>query len=267
MGNLETSSIRTDGAEETLCYRQTFRADGALRHLAQALLCGPKPTINAFEVTLERLGSAIKMGLYEPGERLPSEREIANLMGISRATVREAIRLLTEQGVLYSKRGRRGGTFVANTLPPESVMNLRQRLQSMGVSLEEILDHRLVVETGVAELAAQRAEAEQIQELQFLVNEMANTQDYGTYRKLDIKFHLLVARTTQTNRLPALVAEVHAEFSDLLMAAPYSLSQCLHSTAQHRAIVEAIRNRDPVAARSLMQEHILATNSFLMGLL
>ncbi len=266
MGNLETSSIRPDDAERECCYRQTFRAEGVLRNPAQALLCGSKPTINAFEVTLERLGAAIKMGLYEPGERLPSEREIANLMGVSRATVREAIRLLTEQGVLYSKRGRQGGTFVANTLPPESITNLRQRLQSMGASLEEILDHRLVVETGVAELAAQRAEAEQIQELQLLVNEMTNTQDYRTYRKLDIKFHLLLARTTQTNRLPALVAEVHAEFSDWLMAAPYGLSPCLHSTDQHRAILEAIRNRDTVAARSLMQEHILATNRFLIGL-
>ena len=73
---------------------------------AEASLRGSKPTINPFEVTLERLGAAIKMGLYDPGDQLPSERDIAQMMGISWTTVREAIGLLVAQGVLVVKRGR-----------------------------------------------------------------------------------------------------------------------------------------------------------------
>jgi GntR family transcriptional repressor for pyruvate dehydrogenase complex len=119
------------------------------RHTAEALLRGAKPTINLLEVTLERLGSAIKMGLYEPGDRLPSERELARMMGISRSTVREAIHLMTEQGILVAKRGV-GGTFVSEYPLPESLMTLRHRLNQAGATLSEILDHRLVVEMGIA---------------------------------------------------------------------------------------------------------------------
>jgi GntR family transcriptional regulator, transcriptional repressor for pyruvate dehydrogenase complex len=234
---------------------------------ADALLRGPKPTINPFEVTLERLGAAIKMGLYEPGDQLPTERDIAQLMGISRATVREAIRLLVAQGILVVKRGRAGGTFVSQHPPSQALLDLRQRLNTGGATLAEILDHRLIVETGIVELAAERAEAEQLDELQDLVTGMQYTDDYPTYRKLDIRFHLLIAKATQTNRLPAIVAEIHAELTDLLQTAPYSPSQRQHSTQQHQEIVDALREQAGDRARAVMQEHILATNSFLKGLL
>jgi GntR family transcriptional regulator, transcriptional repressor for pyruvate dehydrogenase complex len=234
---------------------------------ADALLRGPKPTINPFEVTLERLGSAIKMGLYEPGDQLPSEREIAQLMGISRATVREAIRLLVEQGILTVKRGRSGGTFVSEHPPSQALLDLRRRLDRSGATLSEMLDHRLVIETGIVELAVQRAEEAQIEELQELVTVMQQAEDHFTYRKLDIRFHLLIAKATQTNRLPAIVAEIHSELSDLLQTAPYSRSQQSHSTQHHQDIVDAMRQQDGDRARAVMQEHILATSSFLKGLL
>ncbi len=234
---------------------------------ADALLRGQKPTVNALEVTLERLGSAIKMGLYEPGDQLPSEREIAHIMGISRTTVREAIRLLSEQGILMVKRGRSGGTFVSNPPPSANLLNLRHKLQTIGTSLVEILDYRLIVEPGIAELATQRIESSQIDELQELVSRMKLAQDYGDFRKLDIQFHLLIARATQTLRLPAIVAEIHAELTDLLVSAPYSKSQRHHSNQQHQEIVDAIRQEKGDRVRAVMLEHILATNSFLKGLL
>jgi DNA-binding FadR family transcriptional regulator len=207
------------------------------------------------------------MGLYEPGDQLPSERDIAKLMGISRATVREAIRLLVEQGILTVKRGRSGGTFVSENPPSEALLELRRRLHTSGATLSEILDHRLVVETGIVELAAQRAQADQLEELQALVNVMQQADSYAVYRKLDIRFHLLIAKATQTNRLPAIVADIHSELSDLLQTAPYSRSQQSHSTQQHQEILDAMQQQDGVSAREVMQEHILATNSFLKGLL
>jgi GntR family transcriptional regulator, transcriptional repressor for pyruvate dehydrogenase complex len=244
------------------------KASASIAHRsADALLRGQKPTVNALEVTLERLGSAIKMGLYEPGDQLPSEREVAQIMGISRTTVREAIRLLSAQGILSVRRGRSGGTFVCNPPPSADLLNLRRKLQATGTSLVEILDYRLIVEPGIAELATQRAESSQLDELQDLVSWMKQVQDYPEYRKLDIQFHLLIARATQTQRLPAIVAEIHAELTDLLVSAPYSKSQRRHSTQQHQEIVDAIRQEEGDRARAVMLEHILATNSFLRGLL
>ena len=235
---------------------------------AEALLRGIKPTANPFEVTIERLGSAIKMGLYEPGDRLPSEREIADLMGISRATVREAIRVLATQGIVVVTRGRTGGTFVAKDFTPSKAKKIQHKLNENGVTLTEFLDYRLVVETSVVELAVSRAQEIHKAELQKLVDAMHNAENsFSDYRKLDIKFHLLIATATQNHRLAATMADIHAELSDLLSSVPYSKTAYIHSTQQHQEIVYAIRKNRPDVARLLMKEHLLATSSYLIGLL
>ena len=234
----------------------------------EALLRGLKPNTNPFEVTVERLGSAIKMGLYGPGDQLPSEREIAELMGISRATVREAIRVLSVQGVLVVKRGRTGGTFVSEHLTSPHVLQLRSKLGDAGAKLAEILDHRLIIEIGIAEIAAERAPANHIAELQELVDAMRPVEhDYQEYRRLDTRFHLLLAEATQTNRLQAVMAEAHAELADIMLTVPHSEAACIHSTVYHQDIVSAIRQGNSDRARQLMKEHVLATNSYLIGLL
>ncbi|QKD83514.1 FadR family transcriptional regulator [Thermoleptolyngbya sichuanensis A183] len=214
----ETSQQQTNPSVSITPQSAELLSFNTSRQSADALLRGPKPTVNAFEVTLERLSSAVKMGLYEPGDQLPSERELADIMGVSRATVREAIRLMTEQGILVARRGRTGGTFVSKHPVPETLQNLRTRLSARGTSITGILDHRLVVESGVVELAAQRATDEQKWELQALVNAMEQADNHAEYRKLDTRFHLLIAAATQTNRLSSVVAEIHAELSDLLGA-------------------------------------------------
>ncbi|WP_424231734.1 FadR/GntR family transcriptional regulator, partial [Actinophytocola sp.] len=82
-----------------------------------AALFRPVRTRNAFEETVERLLQAIRLGVAGPGERLPSERELAARLGVSRVTLRDAIRAIADAGYVESRRGRYGGTFVAGTLP------------------------------------------------------------------------------------------------------------------------------------------------------
>lgn len=234
----------------------------------EALLRGTKPSVNAFEVTVERLSAAIKMGLYRPGEQLPPEPDMAELMGVSRGTLREAIRVLLVQGILAVKRGRTGGTFVSETFAPPNVLELRQRLIQTGVSISEILDYRTIVETGVAGLAAQRSQPNQQLELQMLVEQMHNVENnFSEYRRLDTRFHLLLARATQSNRLIKIVANIHAELSDLMAVIPHSQSACTHSTKQHQRLVEVIKNGQVDLAKSLMEEHVSGTRSLLNGLL
>ena len=98
-------------------------------------------------------------------------------MGVSRTTVREAIRVLTVQGIVRVRRGRSGGTFVCSQLTSPNVMELRKQVQRRGASLIEILDHRLVVETGIAELAAERRPAELHQRLVELAERMHEAED------------------------------------------------------------------------------------------
>ncbi|MEO0985712.1 MAG: FCD domain-containing protein [Cyanobacteria bacterium J06639_14] len=234
----------------------------------EALLKGTKSGANAFEATVERLSAAIKMGLYQPGEQLPSEPELADLMGVSRSTLREAIRVLLAQGILTVKRGRMGGTFVSETFAPPSVLDLQQRLTRAGVSMQEILDHRIIIETGVVGFAVQRSLPSQRQELQMLVDQMHTAEsDFGEYRRLDTQFHLLLARATQSNRLITIMADIHAELSDLIAAIPHSPTACNHSTEQHQSIVDAMNNSQVDLARTVMEEHVRGTRSLLNGLL
>jgi DNA-binding FadR family transcriptional regulator len=238
------------------------------RESAVALLRSPRSSVNAFEVTVERLGSAIKMGLFGPGEQLPTERELCGIMGVSRTTVREAIRVLTVQGALQVRRGRSGGTFVSQyPVGPEAEV-LHERVRQRGTSLLEILDYRLVVETGIAELAAERASTELCERLTALASEMHDAEDdFPQYRNMDTQFHFLIAKATDVDRLSTVLAEIHSDLSDLMGMVPHSREACIHSTQQHKRIARAVVAGNPVRARKVMREHVLATNSFLKGLL
>src|SRR5947207_10677052 len=104
-----------------------------------------------FEETVERLGTAIKVGLLPPGSRLPPEREMAEQLHIARSTLRQALTSLVQSGHLVAARGRGGGTFVAET-PPLTVGPIPDPQAQ-----RDMLDYRVAIETGAAMLAAERA--------------------------------------------------------------------------------------------------------------
>jgi len=110
---------------------------------------------NAFEETVERLLTVIKLGLVGPGERFPPERELAAQFGISRLTLREAIRELQQAGYVESRRGRAGGTFVTGAPPAPDRGELRRLAREEGDRLTDALTFRLALETGAAEALAQ----------------------------------------------------------------------------------------------------------------
>src|SRR5437879_2756330 len=105
-----------------------------------------------FEETVERLGTAIRLGILPSGSRLPAERALADQLGISRSTLRHALRTLVQSGHLVSHRGRTGGTFVAER-PPLSERDSRR----LGAEAWAVLDYRVAIETGATLLAVERA--------------------------------------------------------------------------------------------------------------
>src|SRR5688500_11565320 len=110
---------------------------------------------NAFEETVERLLQAIKLGVVPPGEKLPPERELAVRLGISRVTLREAIRALQEAGYLDVRRGRYGGAFVTYVPPRPGDGDLRRVVADMGTAdLTDALTFRMAVECGAAQVLA-----------------------------------------------------------------------------------------------------------------
>lgn len=218
----------------------------------------PVRTANAFEQTVERLGRAIRMGMLAPGERLPSERELARRLALSRSTVREALRVLQESGYLEARRGRGGGTFVSAELPGDDARPPEDEVRQLrGQELAALLRYRRVLELGAAELAADRSTAADRERLAQLVDEMAefHLADYAAYRAIDARFHIALAGIAGSPTLVREMTDVHAALSDVLNAVPRSEESMANSQAQHRRILAAIEAGDRDAARVAMREH------------
>ncbi|MFD9958364.1 FadR/GntR family transcriptional regulator [Amycolatopsis sp. NPDC058986] len=223
----------------------------------------PVRTGNAFEETVERLLQAIRLGVVGAGERLPSERELAERLGVSRVTLREAIRALSDAGYVESRRGRYGGTFVNENLPePGHPVGERPV-----VALEDALSLRYVLETGAAELAAARSLSPA--DRQHLTSTLADASasDLADYRRKDSRLHLAIAEVTASGSLTTAMADARTRVNQLLDRIPLLEPNLEHSNAQHEEIVDAILAGDPVAARRAMAEHIEGTASLLRAFL
>ena len=222
---------------------------------------------NAFEETVERLLTVIKLGMVAPGERFPSERELAALLGISRLTLREALRELQEAGYVSSRRGRFGGTFVTYTPPAPDRAEFRRLAREDGEKLADALTFRLAVESGAAEILAGLPPEEVPSDT--LLARLAEVTAAGPqdYRRLDTLFHLTIAELTGSSLLLAACTDARMRLNGLLNAIPVLQRNIDNTTVQHSAIVTAILAGDAQQARAAVTEHLSGTASLLRGFL
>jgi GntR family transcriptional repressor for pyruvate dehydrogenase complex len=218
-----------------------------------------------FEETVERLGTAIRVGLLAPGSQLPAERQLARELGISRSTLREALTTLVQSGHLVSLRGRSGGTFVAEKPPLTEAES--DDADVLGDAAWAVLDTRVAVEAGVVILACERAEKEDLRRLDELVERMANADEFEAYRRADIRFHIGVAEAAHSPHLVTEMTEVQGRMSDLIALIAHPEQVLTHSNAQHARLVKLLAKGDAARAVSLMREHIEGTEHILAGLL
>jgi GntR family transcriptional repressor for pyruvate dehydrogenase complex len=227
---------------------------------AFAAVFEPVVPLTTFEETVDRLGTAIRLGILAPGTRLPSERELADQLDISRSTLRQAITTLVQSGHLRSVRGRGGGTFVVQEPPlaggPPSALRPDWR---------EVLDLRLAIETGAATLAAARADAGILAVMRDCVERMRDSADFETYRRADIRFHIALAQATGVARLVALASEVQAEISELVAHIAHPREVLEHSNGEHARIADALERHDEQAAVALVRRHAEGTEHILAG--
>lgn len=234
--------------------------------LAVEVVFRPIRTGNVFEETVERVLHAIKLGVVTAGERLPAERELALRLGVSRVTLREALRVLEQAGYVQSHRGRRGGTFVTYRATA-GARDVIQPLPPREPDLEDTLTLRAVLEAGAAETAARRDLTDD--ERRQLVDRLADCDgaDRAGYRQTDSRLHLAIAEVTGSPSLAAAVADVRMRVNDLLDQIPLLPPNLEHSSAQHRTIVGAILAGDVAAARAAVEEHLDGTAALLRGFL
>jgi DNA-binding FadR family transcriptional regulator len=229
---------------------------------SEALLRPVRPG-NAFEDTVERLLQTIRLGVIRPGESLPPERELATRLGVSRDTVRDAIRSLAEAGYLVARRGRYGGTFLAEELPAHTD-------DTEGVTREAIDDSlrlREILEVGAARMAATRTltASERVELWTRLSDVRAAKLD--DYRRLDSRLHLAIAEAAGCPSLVPLVAENRMRLNGLLDQIPLLSRNIAHSDEQHEAIVMAILAGDSEAAATAMRAHVAGSAALLHGFL
>jgi GntR family transcriptional repressor for pyruvate dehydrogenase complex len=223
----------------------------------------PVRSQTAFEETLERLGTAIKLGLLEPGAQLPAERELCARMGVSRSTLRQALTALVQSGHLHATRGRGGGTFVSDRPPPADPPS-----EELLADWREACDVRRSVELGVVALAAERASADALAPLDQLVAQMDEmVGDFPAYRHADVRFHIGLAEATGSLRLVAAMTDAQSEMTDLIAHIAHPEEVLGHANEQHARLLAAIRRHDPAGATQLMAEHLQGTEHVLAGLL
>jgi GntR family transcriptional repressor for pyruvate dehydrogenase complex len=215
-----------------------------------------------FEETVERLGTAIRLGLLPAGSQLPPERILADQLRISRSTLRQALTTLVQSGLVVSTRGRGGGNFVADKPPLTGGDGA-----VLGADAQAILDFRVAVETGATILAAERAQAPALERLDDLVERMAGADEFEDYRRADIRFHIGIAEAAGSPRLVAAMTEVQGQMSGLIALIPHPDQVLTHSNAQHRRIVGFLRRRQASRAVVLVREHIEGTEHIIAGLL
>ena len=223
----------------------------------------PVRSQTAFEETVERLGTAIKLGLLAPGSRLPAERELCTLLGIARSTLRQALTALTQSGHVFATRGRGGGTFVSDPQPPADPPSPQMLAQ-----WREACDRRLAIELGVAVLASERAQRRDLDALdEVAVALEGSLEDFAAYRQADIRLHVGLAEAARSRTLVHAMTEVQGAMTDLIAHIAHPPEVLASSNAQHRRLLAAVRERDGMRATRVMSEHLRGTEQVLAGLL
>ncbi len=216
-----------------------------------------------FEETIERLLQAFKIGIFPVGEKLPAERELAEHLGVSRATLREALAELQRAGYLEVRRGRYGGTYLLGT--PGATRPGRGEVDPQ--ECNDVLTFRAVVEPASAELAARTDLPSSARgHLQACLSDVQRA-DGETYRPRDSRFHIAIAEMTGCPSLIAAVAETRARVSALLDEIPLLTTNLEHANRQHEALTGAILAGDAARAKALMIDHLEGTASLLRGFL
>ena len=222
---------------------------------------------HAFEACVEQLATSIRLGAYPVGSALPPERELAERMGVSRATLREAMAALRQAGLVETRRGRGGGTVVTKRPTLQGRLSLKQQA-ARRAEWNDALAFRRIVEPGACALAAcADLDDPHRRSLARALEAVSHAGQPGTHRQCDSRLHLTIAAVTGSARVVESVTSVQASLDEMLRAIPVLDANIGHSDRQHETIVAAILEGDASRARRAMEQHCDDTAALLRGLL
>jgi GntR family transcriptional repressor for pyruvate dehydrogenase complex len=221
----------------------------------------PVATKRTFEGAIDQIADKVRSGELQVGDRLPSERELAMRMRISRPSLREAVKVLVEAGVLEVRRGKAGGTFVTSDLVPPELVRSRQQIRVDEVA--GVLEARRLIEPRVAQLAAVYASEDDFAAMDQLITrqrELAASDDLllheDPFLQLDMRFHQAIARATRNTTIVQLVGSLLRRLEiarDMAIHTPLVADWVIDI---HERTLAAIRSADFGRIDQVMDEHL-----------
>lgn len=211
------------------------------------------------EQIVERIQQQITDGKLRPGDRLPPERELAGLLRVNRATVREAIHLLRERGLVERKNGR--GTRIVAMLPNDVGTVIDRFFVTNNCSQRELWDFRIIFEPKVAALAAVNARPEDVKKLGAVLRtleEAWDAQDPICLASADAQFHLTLAAASHNTLMLAVASGLHIVL-ERFMRTTHAAAHSEESFRTHRIIFRAVSQRDSEKAERAMQQQLDST--------
>jgi GntR family transcriptional regulator, transcriptional repressor for pyruvate dehydrogenase complex len=240
-------------------------APSAVTTLSARTLFAPLDSGGRADAVARRLTQAIGLGLLLDGERLPPESHLAGQFGVSPVTLRDALATLRTMGLVETRRGRRGGSFVRAPQEPHPA-HLEGPLRLLSLhELRDIGDHRAAVAGAAAKLAAERALSGDLAALRGYVERLRSASTLTQRRRADARIHIEIAAMAQSPRLTREEMDLWSEVGDLVWL-PVTGDQVHAVTGEHEALADAIESQRPEHARHLAEQHVLAETERLLSL-
>lgn len=210
----------------------------------------------------DQIEEAIVSGLLKPGEKLPAERELVGQFDISRRTLREALRILEQKGLIKIKIGSQGGTFIKDLTTDQISESLALLIRSKKISLRELAEFRLDVESLVAGKAARQATRQDVDSLKDLLEEgesilASDRFNWKAFMEIDQRLHLTLAQIARNSIHEFILKTIHANINRYYESyLPKDKEIWEQSYLEMRPLVKAVEEGDSKKAFSLAQEHV-----------
>jgi GntR family transcriptional repressor for pyruvate dehydrogenase complex len=212
----------------------------------------------------KQLRASINAGIYKPGDKLPSERELVEQFEVSRVTVRDALKSLQGLGLVSIRRGINAGAYVSEPSPEPITQGIDALIQMKRVNFAHLIEIRLYIEPDVARSVAVHPTRKEIHGLKELLDEAEGTIDtsWKKARLMNVRFHCEVAKLTGNALIVALCESITQVYSAMIIERTHTRLDkkgIMKLISEHRRILDAIERKDPEAAFERTKNHLLET--------